>query len=163
MLKVILFVILDTLFTIFVCLFVNWWAPLFANDKGWLPNWLSWVQTFDDTLDAGSRDGVFTTNSVFLARVFWLYRNPGYGFSYWALGVPFNASEWTVETYNTDPLHFLAKGPNGQFNLHIIKFGFRFKLGWKAWNMYNKTNGEWLTTPWGPEMRIPFTLSISKA
>src|SRR5574341_1027779 len=39
--------------TLFAWLFVNWWAALFANKEGWLPKWLTWFQTFDNSLDAG--------------------------------------------------------------------------------------------------------------
>lgn len=43
--------------TVFAMLFVNWWAPLFANSTGNLPAWLYWFQTFDAGLDAGWQDG----------------------------------------------------------------------------------------------------------
>ncbi|MFD2271429.1 hypothetical protein ACFS07_13470 [Undibacterium arcticum] len=84
---------IDPIGTILAVLLINWWAPLFASQDGWLPNWLAWVQTFDASLDAGGAQGSYW------GRVAWLNRNPAYGFSYWALGVPFNPSEWRVTAF----------------------------------------------------------------
>lgn len=160
------FVALDLAFTLFCVLCVNWWAPLFASKEGWLPPWLKWVQTFDDTLDAGVRDGRYPPNTPrYWGRVMWLYRNTAYGFGYWALGMRFDQRDWRVRRF--DPAHerftFYAIGPNGAFNLHVIRAGIRFKLGWKAWNMFDPQTNTWKTQSWGPEWRIPFVFSISKA
>lgn len=35
----------------FVAYLTNWIVVLFADERGWLPSWLSWYQTFDNTLD----------------------------------------------------------------------------------------------------------------
>lgn len=65
-------------------------VPL-ASEDGWLPKWLAWFQTGDNTLDGD--DGWQTRHrpwlstpyeqlSVFqryISRVLWLYRNPVYG------------------------------------------------------------------------------------
>lgn len=164
--KPILYGLLSWGFHLFCLVCVNWWAPIFADRGGWLPNWLAWVQTFDDTLDAGLRDGIYSSKIPrYIGRVLWLYRNTGYGFNYWFLGVPFVPSTWRVVEFNPDPnkFTFRALGPNGQFNTHIVRGPIRLKLGWKAMNMYDQTTGEWKTKPWGPVWRIPFTLSVSRA
>jgi hypothetical protein len=168
--RIAIYTVLDILFTLFCIVFVNWWAPLFAGKDGWLPNWLAWVQTFDDTLDAGKRDGLYPKLSPYWARVFWLYRNSAYGFGYWALGMPFNRDEWAVITYIPgDPYNkrrgftFYAVGPGGAFNWHVVRGPIRFKVGWKAWNLYDPDTHAWKMQPWGPEWRIPFVFSISKA
>lgn len=161
-----LYALLSTAFTLVCWALVNWWAPLFANDAGWLPNWLAWVQTFDDSLDAGQRDGIYPSSMPrYLARVFWLYRNTGYGFNYWALGVPFSPADWQVMEYDADPAHFTfrAVGPNGWYNTHIVRHGIRLKFGWKAWNMWDPATARWRSASWGPVWRVPFTFSISKA
>ncbi len=153
--------LLDLMFTIFVCILVNWWAPLFANEQGYLPGWLAWVGTFDDTLDAGVRDKGWAPG--YWSRVRWLYRNPGYGFGYYALGVPFNPTDWTVVRYTTEPLDFYATSISGDFCLHSVKGGWLLKIGAKAWNMYDTNAKTWKTAPWGPEWRVPTCFSISRA
>jgi len=160
-----LFAVLSLSFQLFCMLCVNWWAPLFCDATGWLPNWLAWVQTFDDTLDAGKRDGLYPNSSVFWSRVFWLYRNSGYGFDYWALGTGFNSSQWTIKSMDLIPASFTfyAIGPRGTFNLDVVRGPIHLKLGWKAWNMYNQYSHPpgWRPVAWGPQWRIPFVFSIS--
>ena len=62
--------------------------PIFAKD-GWLPSWLSWFQTPDNSLDGD--DGWKTEHwqwryklpaslATYVGRVGWLLRNPAYGF-----------------------------------------------------------------------------------
>lgn len=154
-----LYVALDLAATVFFCLFVNWWAPLFCDKNGWLPTWLDWAQTFDNSLDST------VTGPGYWGRVKWLYRNPAYGFSYWVLGVPFNPEEWKVWVHTgseeTKDLYFYAVGPNGQFNEHYYRDGEHVKRGWKAWNMWDAEKKQWKTEPWGPQWRIPFVFSIS--
>lgn len=166
--------IFNVLFTLFSVVFVNWWAPLFAfegtvYDRGvatqgtTLPKWLKWFDTFDASLDAGLAPGALST---YWTRLCWLYRNPSYGFGYWVLGAKFEPEKWSVKKFNphTDEkdFTFIAKGPGGLFNIHVIRFGWRWKLGWKAWNYY-KLDGSWEYRPWGPEMRMPLTCSLSRA
>lgn len=162
-----LFIVAHVAFHIVCWLFVNWWAPLFADKDGWLPKWLSWVQTFDDTLDAGKRDGLYPNMSTYWARVFWLYRNTGYGFSYWVLGMRFQPELWDVKAYyvvpETGSFTFFAVGPCGAFNLHIVRGWLRLKIGWKAWNMWDEGVWCWQKHSWGPVWRIPFVFSISRA
>ena len=121
----------------------------------------TWIDPiFDATLDAG-------TGSGYWGRVAWLYRNPAYGFSYWALGIPFVPTAWSVTAFTGDEhlpgFTFRAVCSDGHFNLHAVRFGLRFKLGWKAWNQYEQITGKWKTSAWGPQMRIPFVFSISIA
>lgn len=76
-------------------------APLavpLASDDGWLPGWLSWLQTPDNSLDG---DNGWRTEHLlplnrhgtpldpvrrYLKRVLWLYRNSMYGFAIDVLG-----------------------------------------------------------------------------
>ena len=167
-----IFALLDLSFTLLCVLFINWWAPIFAQpgvdyNRGVeyggmrLPNWLAWVDTFDADLDAGLATGEVAT---YWTRVRWLYRNPGYGFGYWLLGATFDPIQWRVKSYRDDgDLTFFAVGPGGRFNLHVTRFGIRLKLGWKAWNNFEADTGTWNDQPWGPESRIPLTASISIA
>lgn len=158
---IILYALLDTTFTIFAALFVNWWAPVFATSDAKLPNWLTWFDTFDDDLDTGVRTLGWAPG--YLSRVRWLYRNIGYGFGYYALGCDFLPELWAVKAYTEQPFTFYAVGPGDYFNYHVVRAGIRIKVGWKAWNMYQSWDGQWRKTPWGPEMRIPFVFSISLA
>lgn len=162
-------ILLDLAATVIAVLFVNWWAPLFAYDgevmdrgvatKGpRLPEWLAWFDTFDGTLDAGLQPG---ETSSYWTRMRWLYRNPAYGFSYWALGARFIPGEWWVERCDSDTFH--ATSQDGRFNWNVVRFGLRIKLGWKAWNYFQAWDKSWDTRPWGPEMRVPFVFSISLA
>lgn len=151
--------------TLFAMVFVNWWAPLFADSGGNLPRWLYWAQTFDATLDAGWQDGYIAATwgttgwRRYLARVYWLYRNPCYALDYFVLGLPFDPSKWRVlRNVQTDTLSFfLAIGP--AFNLEYAgRFG-ELKLGWKAWNYWNAS--AWRTTPWGPSWRVPLCFTYT--
>jgi len=161
-LQYILLAPVDLGMTIFLCLFVNWWAALFANKDGWLPNWLKWVQTFDNSLDAGVNDGMFeASSSIWWNRTRWLYRNPGYGFSYWVLGTPFVPTNWKVIRYESEAGVFFAKSIDGYFNYRNGNNWVACKLGWKAWNMYDEITKSWELVPWGPEWRIPFVFTIS--
>ena len=63
--------------------------PLFADAEGWLPTWLSWFQTPDNSLD-----GAWST---YARRVAWCWRNVAYGFDISVLG---------VEVRSTDALIF---------------------------------------------------------
>lgn len=165
-------VILDYAFAIICLLFINWWAPFLAyrgvvSDRGVdhigyrLPEWLAWVDTYDGDLDSGLAPGEIGSTWT---RIKWLYRNHGYGFTYWVLGVKFDPIKWKVKSYRDDgDLTFFAVGPNGTFNLHVTRFGIRLKLGWKAWNYFLVETETWDDKPWGPEMRVPVTFSISLA
>src|SRR5574341_756085 len=148
--------------TLFAWLFVNWWAALFANKEGWLPKWLTWFQTFDNSLDAGVDSGFFKRSSnVWWNRTRWLYRNSTDGFAYYVLGIPFIPSDWAVQRYEGEAGVFKAKSTRGYFNYRGSRWNFAVNLGCKAWNMYDESTGAWETSPWGPEWRIPYVCSVS--
>jgi hypothetical protein len=149
----------------FACLFVNWWAPLFADKEARLPDWLNWAQTFDANLDQGVTDGFFKGSPSYWNRVKWLYRNPSYGFSFYALGIPYVASDWKVRKYTSAaPSYFFAYTDKGHFNAYFVKFGLRFKIGWKAWNNYDVVNDKFCVSKWADtgHDKLPFVFSISK-
>lgn len=149
-------------------------APLLvlsANSEANLPKFLCWFQTFDNTLDAGwkvqgnygtyLKDGTVPAGfTLYWYRVRWLWRNPGYGFDYWPLGVAFNSADWAVLV--DDGVWWIAFGPNGRFCVRYLattKVGL--KLGWKAWAYWNDTTplqkGSWkdASYSWGPDHRAP--------
>lgn len=62
--------------------------PFFAKD-GWLPSWLSWFQTPDNSLDGDNgwktehwlwRYKLPEAICVYVGRIGWLWRNPTYGY-----------------------------------------------------------------------------------
>ncbi len=179
-------------FSLFAKTCVNWWAPLLARqgeyvDRGVryegpvLPRWLKWFDTFDAHLDTGLQMGLYAdlpwvAARPWLRRIFWLYRNTGYGFSYYVLGVPFVPSEWEVTDYAETPdgaVHFEAVHTptagrfNRRFNTYIKSDGGIEKFGWKAWNMLDReklragADHPWHDQPWGPRWRIPFVVSFN--
>lgn len=143
---------------------VNWWAPLFADAEGNLPRSLSWFQTFDATLDAGWLDGYLDASwgstpwRRYWARVWWMNRNPAYGFDY-ALGMAFDASDWRVLRYieRDDLVLFVAVGRG--FNFYYDGPLGQYKLGWKAWNRWSGT--AWNATGWDRFERIPVVFTIN--
>jgi len=62
---------------------------LFTNRNGWLPSWLFWFQTPDNSLDGDSgwknesRPYLIENNSYqrYINRCYWLWRNSLYGFN----------------------------------------------------------------------------------
>ena len=60
--------------------------PLFADDKGWLPNWLQWASTHDNNLDGDQSDWTSLPNGSYWRRVFWIWKNPCYAFEQDVLG-----------------------------------------------------------------------------
>jgi hypothetical protein len=164
-----LLAILDLLFLLFAVVFVNWWAAWFASADGWLPRWLSWFQTFDATLDSGWKDNYpgYTMPTSALTRWWqrtrWLYRNPAYGFSYWALGRAFDETQWRVVVWERNPSFelFIAYG-QGMFNVTYYGQQGRLKLGWKAWNYFDAETAKWKPGyVWGPEKRVPLVASYT--
>jgi len=166
--------LLDFLFTNLVARgLANWWAPLFATADAQLPRWLRWLETFDASLDEGWRGGYFGVVwdgvtpgrwARYWLRVRWLYRNPAYGFSYWALGRDFDPKQWTVLAFEQTPTRdlFHAVGPDGQFNLTYYGRWGTLKLGWKAWNYFDPDTRDWKPGyVWGPLRRVPEVFSIN--
>lgn len=151
---------LFTLLTWVLCI------PLaFTADKdGNLPNWLSWFQTFDATLDAGWKDGYAGYKSwmpLWFLRAMWLARNPGYGFEYWALGMAYDYKAWTVQVFEITDDHtkFYATAP-GAFNYLYLCRWYQLKFGWKAWNCFDNDTQKFLDKQWGPAKRIPLCFTI---
>lgn len=65
--------------------------PLFASRNGWLPDWLAWFQTPDNSLDGDTgwinehwqfRYWLPAPLCTYVGRVGWLWRNPAYGFEW---------------------------------------------------------------------------------
>lgn len=63
--------------------------PFFASKDGWLPKWLFWFQTPDNSLDGDSgwknehwqfRYKLPNALGTYVGRVGWLWRNPAYAF-----------------------------------------------------------------------------------
>lgn len=69
--------------------------PLFADKAGWLPAWLWWFETPDNSLDGDH--GWKTEHLVgwprYVKRVMWLWRNPAYAFEIDVLGARFNLDD----------------------------------------------------------------------
>lgn len=157
-----LFLLIFNLFMVFI---VNWpLAPiivLFAKDNGWLPNWLWWFQTDDNSLDGddgwknGTRPIKNETNKFYrwINRFSWIRRNSCYGFSKEILGVKVKRSD---RYYSVGNEH-VGNGPLGKSGLikrYVIRDGkpiafqiyyvrqykrwpnkcFRLNLGWKIWS-----------------------------
>ena len=121
--------------------FLTWLlAPLLAlcvteiDGREWLIKPLRWFQTFDAPLDEW-RCGTYYKNCNwlkwdftkpthrYLARVFWLYRNPAYGFAQYPLGI--NAGRLLSVTYH-------GKWDNGSNNREFTRWenAFNFRAQW---------------------------------
>lgn len=150
------YAILSMLFTVLTMIL----APLLAltaDDHGNLPHMLRWFQTFDANLNEGRNPSYGYTGSDWWVRTRWLWRNPGYGFDYAALGIYFLPEMWVVRksTANT----FFATCKCGAF---CFEWGgaFRVKMGWKVANHWD---GEgWVAGQWAAYPKIPFTFTISR-
>lgn len=160
-------------------LILNWIVALFADDAGNLPRCLKWFQTFDASLDEGmnARRNELAAGlggdawAAFIAyprsqfeiyrnRALWLFRNTGYGFDYYLLGVRWNPNDWRVIRYvETDALLLFIAVGNG-FNLYMESRYGMVKLGWKAWNLFNRSTGMF-SGSWGDDRRIPVTFSLT--
>jgi len=153
-----LFAILSLAITILSLLIFNWIVVLFADAQGNLPSWLSYFQTFDNTLDAGPQ----TYGSTYLNRVMWLMRNPAYGWDYYAFGLKWDSSDWTVRkfTNTSTATFFLATSKSGGFNLYYEGRLGTYKLGWKAWNYFQATTGGF-TGIFGDNSHVPICLTIN--
>lgn len=133
---------------------------LFADENGWLPHWLSWFQTPDNSLDGDN--GWQTEHRWFkghtlvdqgwrrwVNRFRWLWRNSMHGFEQGVLG------------FTPEPLHYYfhqgnqnvsnrpicnglvtrdVTNPDGRaaFQLYLVwawspKYCLRINLGWKLW------------------------------
>lgn len=172
--------------------FLNWWLPLLARpilDTDWLwttlakdpaqqgimqclPNWLSWFQTFDATIDAGWRDQYFPNSYTpsnpppYWTRKYyqwlWLNRNCAYGLAYYPLGCAVQVQDWTATlTETTDHQTFTAVSSTGLWSWRYSGVLGHYNLGWKLANYYDLDNRVWYTVPWGPEWRTQIVMSIN--
>ena len=131
---------------------------LFASDDGWLPSWLSWFQTPDNSLDGdrGHKERWGTSTEAwptYVRRVAWLWRNCGYGFNINVLG--FKHKEGDVKEVIGDPTVGDKSGVSGMcrwkvfrdgklvcFQVYLVRhyqiFGHwkcvRIGAGWKIWS-----------------------------
>jgi hypothetical protein len=186
-LQYIFFVVLDISWTLICLLLINWWAPFLAvkgtpyiasvrgqsdyTNCQMLPQWLKWADTFDVTLDAGWVDRYWPNTYTAEApppywvrkwyQIKWLYRNPGYGFSYWVEGIPFSSADWTFSYTKTATLElWVATSVHGHFNINYTGFWGTYKLGWKAWNYFDPVTRAWAPGyMFGPVMRTPFAFT----
>lgn len=129
---------------------------LFVDEDGWLPRFLWWFQTPDNSCDGDAahmerwpRDGWGWT---WLRRTAWLFRNSAYGFNYYVLGVHYQPGDLTW--HEGDPSVGDTSGISGLcrwylerdgeligFQIYYVKhyriFGtwkcVRFGMGWKLW------------------------------
>ena len=131
---------------------------LFASDDGWLPEWLSWFQTPDNSLDGdrGHKERWGTSTEAwptYVRRVAWLWRNCGYGFNINVIG--FKHQEGDVKEVIGDEAVGDKTGVSGTcrwkvfregklvcFQIYYVKhykiFGHwkcvRAGCGWKIWS-----------------------------
>ena len=155
-----LLVLVDCLAAIFGRLLAPFVVP-FANVKGWLPSWLSWFQTPDNSLDGDGgwvkehwqwRYKFSSKLSTYIGRVGWLWRNNMYGFSINVLGAkvlttdaivvtgdiltsdrPAHSGQVTREVFRRGKLIYFQK-----YTVVVYKFFpsrcFRKNIGWKLWD-----------------------------
>lgn len=132
---------------------------LFASDSGWLPKWLWWFQTDDNSLDgdAGWKEEhrPFKLEDTLFKRWWnrfhWLYRNSMYGFSNSVLGgrlLPTDKliTEGDVLTANNHAhsgmlRYFIEREGKRIYwqTYYVRQWGnsakcIRLNLGWKLWN-----------------------------
>jgi hypothetical protein len=119
--------------------------PAFASADGWLPRWLWWFQTPDNTLDG---DGGWVHEHLqwryklpepprtYVGRAGWLLRNPAYGF-----GEMLSIPRGSIVTLSGQKPVSGEREPYGWFFLRTTTgwqlyrtwpWG-RVNLGWKLW------------------------------
>lgn len=97
-----------------VCILFAPIIVLFASPTGWLPSWLTWFQTPDNSLDGDNgwknehwqwRYKLPAALCTYVGRVGWLWRNPGYGYGVVILdsAVPLVATYTGNADVNDDP------------------------------------------------------------
>ena len=116
---------------------------LFAKSDGWLPGWLSWFQTNDNSLDGddGWKSGTrpFKNNDRrfyrYLNRCFWLWRNSLYGFNESVLSVKFcTGLDKICEILVIKGHPGVSNGPKGKSGTVWRYYYLNGKL--KAWQYY---------------------------
>lgn len=134
--------------------------PLFASKSGWLPAWLWWFQTPDNSLD-GDRKHLLRWGTkkdfwhTYVRRVAWLLRNVCYGFDIYVLGLIFDKENQALVVRGNEDISDL-KGISGTcvrtlydkdanvlaFQYYYIKHYsigsyracIRLNVGWKLWD-----------------------------
>ncbi|MGE8453250.1 MAG: DUF7338 family protein [Pseudomonadales bacterium] len=156
--------------------------PQWQGHEQRLPRWLSWFETFDASLDTGWISGYFVPKGTYTPNRMpsfwkrkwyqwrWLNRNSGYSFSYYPLGIEMDTKKWTIRKWintsgekNKGFRLWFATSSDGHWNLNVAgKYG-AYKLGWKAWNYWDRDIQTWYRNgkPWGPEMRTTLVLSAN--
>lgn len=145
--------------------------PLFANDEGYLPEWLWWFQTPFDTLDgdSGSWERHPGTGKwqTYWRRVCWLWRNSAYGFDMRVCGIKVNPDSDTI-VHEGNPDIGDKKGKSGKCKWFAYRDGeliawqwyyikhyellgihkcVRIGFGWKIWSeekLYDEPAQYWL-------------------
>jgi hypothetical protein len=110
--------------------------PLFATN-GYLPTWLSWFQTPDNSL-AGDSSFQAVNGTGYLASVKWLLRNPLYGFGLRYLQAPYTTSvngDNTIKDNTDAKAGWCFVRANGLFQFTLVSpIGFNrciyINLGW---------------------------------
>lgn len=136
---------LSAIFTLLAILL----SPILAlciKKDGYLPNWLSWFQTPDNPAigdESFQTNQMSWTTSKYLYALFWLCRNPAYGFDH-LLGarIPdgFTYSSKGDEGTTNSPLHegWVYRRIDNAWQFYFVKRLTKTKclklnLGWKLW------------------------------
>lgn len=132
--------LLSLLFKVIVWITSPIWAFIaaaFNLDK--LPGFLSWVHTHDDDI-YGSKTTKDPRPERFLKRfkvaVWWLLRNPGYGFAAYVLGFKHEDIQLypTIEGRYTK-YDLITKGDKKYFSYRVhIPYGNRHVKAWFGWH-----------------------------
>lgn len=117
-------------------LFAKILSPLlacFVDEDGWLPDWLYWFQTPDNSCDGDRkhrlrwpRDGFFWT---WARRTAWLFRNSAYGFNYFVLGLLYQKGD--LWWYEGDPKVGDLTGVSGLCKWYLERDGKL--IGWQIY------------------------------
>jgi hypothetical protein len=97
------------------------------NNSQWglgprLPEWLSWFQTPDNSLDGDATFERLNPPS-YLSKIKWLIRNPGYGFSVHYLTAPYDttvAGDPTIRDNDNARAGWCCVNANGLFQLRLV-------------------------------------------
>lgn len=120
-------------------------VALFCDDDGYLPDWLSWFATPDNSCDGDDghrerwpKDGIFWT---YARRVAWLLRNVCYGFDMQVCGV--EIEETDVITCEGNPDIGDQSGISGKCYREAIRNGEKIAFQWyyvKHYKLFGKWN-----------------------
>lgn len=132
--------------------------PPFANDRGYLPQWLNWFQTPFNSLDGDHRHLERWPGtdiwSTYKRRVAWLLRNVCYGFDMKVCGIPVDPDSDVIEVIGNPDIsdkngvsgycYWFAYRNNKliawqfYYIYHYEAFGLkkcvRVGMGWKLWS-----------------------------